>query len=131
MTLNQLPALITLVILLLVMYEVIGWLNQRGFLDRTPSPRPEPHVTFCVWCIYRDGDDCTNPESPVGGEECGLVCSGKAMCKLRAVRRCISSWPYRVVHRRGRYAIHEVYYDDQGEIWACSREPAYPEGESL
>jgi hypothetical protein len=39
--------------------------------------------------------------------------------------------PYRVIHRRRRYAIHQVYYDEQGEIWTCSQEPAYPEGHSL
>jgi hypothetical protein len=82
---NQLPTLITLIVLLLAIYEVIDWLNRRGFLNRTPGPRPRPHVTFCAWCIYRDGDDCTNPKSPIIGEECGPVCSGKVKCRVRQV----------------------------------------------
>jgi hypothetical protein len=38
---------------------------------------------FCAWCIYRDGDDCTNPESPVSGRECGPVCSGHLRCTVQ------------------------------------------------
>jgi hypothetical protein len=38
---------------------------------------------------------------------------------------------YRVVHKGYRYGIHEVYYDELGEIWTCTEEPVYPEGETL
>jgi hypothetical protein len=84
--LDRLPTLITVVALLLVRCEVIAWLNRRGFLDRTPGPSPSPHVAFCAWCIYRDGDDRTNPKSPVAGEECGPACSGKVTCWVREMR---------------------------------------------
>jgi hypothetical protein len=39
--------------------------------------------------------------------------------------------PYRIVQKLGIFAIHRVYYDEQGDIWTCSQEPAYPEGASL
>jgi hypothetical protein len=50
---------------------------------------------------------------------------------LGARDREVNSWPYRVVHKHGSFAIHRVYYDEQGEIWTCSDEPVYPEGVSL
>lgn len=43
----------------------------------------------------------------------------------------MNTWPYRVVHRHGRFAIHRVYYDERGEPWTYSEEPVYPEGASL
>jgi hypothetical protein len=53
----------------------------------------------------------------------------------------MSSWNYRVVHRKhiGRtpefdedsYAIHEVYYDDNGKMRAVSKEPAPAYAEDL
>ena len=40
-------------------------------------------------------------------------------------------WQYRIIHKSGKYAIHEVYYDDQGEPWTCSEEPVHPAGDTL
>lgn len=37
---------------------------------------------------------------------------------------------YRVVHKVGRYAIHRVFRDEQGEIWTCTEDPVCPEGET-
>ena len=35
----------------------------------------------CAWCIYRSGDDCTHPDSPVSGRACGPVCRGDVKCE--------------------------------------------------
>ena len=43
----------------------------------------------------------------------------------------MNSYPYRIVHKHGTFAIHRVNYDEGGEIWTCSREPAYPTAVSL
>lgn len=44
------------------------------------------------------------------------------------------SWNYRVIKRKFadeyRYAIHEAYYDDDGEIWSITKEPVEPQGET-
>ena len=36
-----------------------------------------------------------------------------------------------MILKNGRLAIHEVFYDEQGEIWTCTEEPVYPEGDTL
>jgi hypothetical protein len=43
----------------------------------------------------------------------------------------LSTWKYRVILKNGRYAIHEVYYDEEGEPWTCSEGPVCPEGDTL
>ena len=43
----------------------------------------------------------------------------------------LSTWKYRVILKHGRYAIHEVFYDAEGEPWTCSVDPVYPEGDTL
>jgi hypothetical protein len=43
----------------------------------------------------------------------------------------MTTWPYRVVHKHSRCAIHQVYYDEEGELWTCSEDLAFPEGDSL
>jgi hypothetical protein len=40
-------------------------------------------------------------------------------------------WHYRVIRKAGRYGVHEVYSDEDGEIWGCSEEPVRVEAESL
>ena len=29
------------------------------------KPAVESRDPFCAWCVYRSGDDCTHPDSPV------------------------------------------------------------------
>ena len=47
------------------------------------------------------------------------------------------SWNYAVVRKRHPqsgdffYAVHEVFYDNEDRIWACTEEPATPTGISL
>ncbi len=41
---------------------------------------------YCVWCLYRRGDICTHPGSPVYREECGPVCTGRVRCELKQER---------------------------------------------
>jgi len=38
---------------------------------------------------------------------------------------------YRVILKDGRYAIHEVFYDEEGEPWTCTEGPECPEGDTL
>jgi hypothetical protein len=64
MTLTQLPTLITLAILLLAIFELAHWLNQRGLLNRTPGPSPKLPAAWCQWCIHLAGSECTNPKLP-------------------------------------------------------------------
>ena len=33
--------------------------------------------------------------------------------------------------KNGHYAIHEVYYDEEGESWTCTEDPVCPEGGTL
>ncbi len=40
-------------------------------------------------------------------------------------------WDYRVFFEDNGYTIRTVYYDDRGEIAACSEKPIQPFGESL
>ena len=43
----------------------------------------------------------------------------------------LSTSDYRVIRKDGRYAIHEVFYDEHGEPWACSEDPVCPEGNTV
>jgi len=40
-------------------------------------------------------------------------------------------WNYRVILKNGHYAIHKVYYDEDGEPWTCTEDPVCPEGDTL
>jgi hypothetical protein len=40
-------------------------------------------------------------------------------------------WNYRVIEHEKMFYIHEVYYNDKGEITAISENPMHPCGESL
>lgn len=61
---------------------------QRWSDNRWPAP---PHKrmwreeipTVCARCIYRDGEDCTNPKSPTYPGPIGEVCIGRLKCKVR------------------------------------------------
>jgi hypothetical protein len=56
---------------------------------------------FCAWCIYRNGDLCTHPDSPVNQGsyhhyqrgKCGPVSIGELKCNIRTIvsRMCQSS----------------------------------------
>lgn len=35
------------------------------------------------------------------------------------------SWNHRVVVKRGFYGIHEVYYNEKGDIIACTENPVF------
>lgn len=41
------------------------------------------------------------------------------------------TWNYRVIEDKEVFRIHEVYYNDAGEITAISEDPIVPEGETL
>jgi len=40
-------------------------------------------------------------------------------------------WNYRVIEHKRVFYIHEVYYNDNGDICAISEEPMHPHGTSL
>jgi hypothetical protein len=35
-----------------------------------------------------------------------------------------------VILKNSRYAIHEVFYDEEGEPWTCSEDPVCPQGDT-
>lgn len=41
------------------------------------------------------------------------------------------SWNYRVVLRDAEFAIHEVFYEEDGSINGMTVDPVYPRAESL
>ena len=41
------------------------------------------------------------------------------------------TWNYRVIENKEKFRIHEVYYNDAGEITVISEDPIVPEGETL
>ena len=43
----------------------------------------------------------------------------------------LSTWKYRVILKDGKYAIHEVFYGEEGAPWTCTEEPVCPEGDTL
>ncbi|MDK2125308.1 hypothetical protein [Parachitinimonas caeni] len=43
----------------------------------------------------------------------------------------MGTWNYRVVRKEEKLAIHEVYYDDNGEINAFTSLPIAPYGEDI
>ena len=70
-----------LVLLVLLLY----WQKQDPWPQRgkdTPIM-----LTYCAWCIHRDGEDCTNEASPVFGNSCGPVCIGVQRCEVRQLKR--------------------------------------------
>lgn len=43
----------------------------------------------------------------------------------------LSTWNYRVVKKRAYLAIHEAYYDENGNVHSLSEDPVSPESEDL
>lgn len=41
------------------------------------------------------------------------------------------TWDYRIIEDKENFRIHEVYYNDAGEITAISEDSIAPEGETL
>ena len=41
------------------------------------------------------------------------------------------SWDYRVIEHDGTFTIHEVYYNDKGDITSISQDPMGPSGDTL
>jgi hypothetical protein len=72
------PDLVPAVLIGLALMALVGFLYWAD--RRYPAPsksRERPFLlTYCAWCVHGDGDLCTNPRSPVYGQECGLVCIG-------------------------------------------------------
>ncbi len=42
-----------------------------------------------------------------------------------------STLKYRVILKNGKYAIHEAFYDEEGEPWTCTEDPVCPAGDTL
>jgi hypothetical protein len=43
----------------------------------------------------------------------------------------MSHWNYRVVAKDDQFAIHEVFYDDAGDVAGCTEDPVFPHGETV
>ncbi len=41
------------------------------------------------------------------------------------------SWNYRLIHRDSQYAVHEVFYREDGTVEGWTEEPVFPSGDSL
>ena len=41
------------------------------------------------------------------------------------------NWDYRVIEHDGMFTIHEVYYNDKGDITSISHDPMGPSGDTL
>ncbi len=57
------------------------WSDKQLPAPQKPRPRKTEMPTFCAWCVYRVGNECANPQSPVHGRKCGLVCIGWMRCR--------------------------------------------------
>ena len=42
-----------------------------------------------------------------------------------------TSWDYRVIERGGAFTVHEVHYNEKGDIISISEDPMGPSGETL
>jgi hypothetical protein len=58
--------------------------EQKQFTGGARQLRERP--TFCAWCVWRDGETCTQPASPVSGQSCGPVCIGQVKCEARRLQ---------------------------------------------
>jgi hypothetical protein len=81
---DPLPWLIGLVLALLVAF--LYWADRRYPAPTKPRERPVL-LTYRAWCVHRDGDDCTHPNSPVYNQPCDPVCIGRVRCGVRVVTR--------------------------------------------
>ena len=65
---------------------LLGWAlwEQKQY---TGSRQSRERPTFCAWCIYRSGEDCTNAASPVSWQSSGPVCFGNLACEVREVQQ--------------------------------------------
>jgi len=62
---------------------LLGWAlwEQKHYTGGARKLRER--TTFCAWCVWRDGETCTHPASPVFGRACGPVCIGEVTCEAR------------------------------------------------
>ena len=63
----------------------LSWEAWEHWVRR--STKTEGTGAFCVWCLYRRGETCTHPGSPVYLEGCGPVCTGAQRCEARQERQ--------------------------------------------
>ncbi|HEX7708368.1 MAG TPA: hypothetical protein VF701_18040 [Thermoanaerobaculia bacterium] len=43
----------------------------------------------------------------------------------------MSNWNYRVVQRDDEFAVHEVFYSDDGSVQGMTADPVFPRAETL
>ena len=78
---------VLLVAVALVALVALVYLLERRYPGPS-KPREWPFLlTYCTWCIHRDGDDCTHAESLVSGQECAPACIGADWCEVREVKQ--------------------------------------------
>jgi hypothetical protein len=59
--------------------------EERKQPDRQPR-KPNEGGASCVWCLFRRGDICIHPGSPVYPGECSPVCIGVKRCDVRRMK---------------------------------------------
>jgi hypothetical protein len=52
---------------------LLGWAlwEQRRDPGRGATSERAERPMFCAWCMYRSGEDCTNPANPVAARSMG------------------------------------------------------------
>lgn len=63
----------------------LAWVAWQA--RRRRSAKGQAEGAFCVWCLYRQGDLCSHPGSPVYAGLCVPVCSGAVRCEVRQERQ--------------------------------------------
>lgn len=74
------PWLIALVLAL--PFGFLYWADRRCPAPTKPKERPVL-LTYCAWCVHRDADDCTHPNSLVYGQGYSPVCIRRVRCDVR------------------------------------------------
>ena len=68
--------------------SLLGSLAWAAWRSRRPrSGKAQEAGAFCVWCLYRRGELCSHPGSPVYPGPCSPVCGGAVRCELRQERQ--------------------------------------------
>lgn len=84
------PDFLITVLFALALAVLIGamlWSDKRWPRRNDQQPRRAvDRPALCAYCIYRNGEDCTNPQSHVYGASIGRVCSGNYKCRVRQIR---------------------------------------------
>jgi hypothetical protein len=66
---------------LLLLIGLLYLAEKRYPAPQELGPRREGMPASCAWCVYRDGDNCTNPDSSLYSRRCEPGCSVGIECR--------------------------------------------------